>query len=283
MIDNLLVCVGAQKAGTTWLYKQLHSHPDIFFSNMKEIHYFTAINNNSSLLATRQVNKIDALIRKDKRLFIRYLRDKASGFDSDDYIGSLLSPVNDNWYLNLFKDKHVKYAADFTPDYSLLGVNGYRHIKRLANNVKVIFIMRDPVDRAKSAMKMFCRNRNIMVSNITEKKQIRLASSNFIIAFSNYVNTVNNLDAAFSSEDVLYFFYEDIIHHKQDCLNKIYKFLDIQKINIPKNKLEKAYNVTDKYSFTAEVDEFLTEKLKDVYCGIERRFGNLPVEWKLHK
>ena len=34
------ICIGAQKAGTTWLYWQLAAHPDFWMPPRKEIHYF---------------------------------------------------------------------------------------------------------------------------------------------------------------------------------------------------------------------------------------------------
>src|SRR5215471_17299234 len=34
------LCVGAHKAGTTWLYRQLDSHPDFWMPPVKELHYF---------------------------------------------------------------------------------------------------------------------------------------------------------------------------------------------------------------------------------------------------
>ena len=34
------LCVGAQKAGTSWLYQQLEPHPDFWMPPVKELHYF---------------------------------------------------------------------------------------------------------------------------------------------------------------------------------------------------------------------------------------------------
>src|SRR2546423_15689927 len=34
------ICIGAQKAGTGWLYEQLRNHPDFWMPPMKELHYF---------------------------------------------------------------------------------------------------------------------------------------------------------------------------------------------------------------------------------------------------
>jgi hypothetical protein len=34
------ICIGAQKAGTTWLYVTLGRRPDIWFPPFKEFHFF---------------------------------------------------------------------------------------------------------------------------------------------------------------------------------------------------------------------------------------------------
>jgi len=42
MADNqMLICPGAQKSGTTFLYSLLSQHPDIYFSKYKEVHFFS--------------------------------------------------------------------------------------------------------------------------------------------------------------------------------------------------------------------------------------------------
>ena len=35
------VCIGAQKAGTTWLHRQLSEHPEVFVPERKELDFFT--------------------------------------------------------------------------------------------------------------------------------------------------------------------------------------------------------------------------------------------------
>ena len=39
----LLYGIGAQKAGTTWLFKQLERHPKVFLAQPKELHYWDCI------------------------------------------------------------------------------------------------------------------------------------------------------------------------------------------------------------------------------------------------
>jgi len=40
---KLAYCIGAQKAGTTWLYETLRTSNEIHFSRNKELHYFDVI------------------------------------------------------------------------------------------------------------------------------------------------------------------------------------------------------------------------------------------------
>jgi len=44
-LPNFLI-IGAEKAGTTWLYDRLRRHPDVFIPKVKEIHYFNHLNSN---------------------------------------------------------------------------------------------------------------------------------------------------------------------------------------------------------------------------------------------
>lgn len=54
---EILICIGAQKAGTTWLYKCLREHPMITSTLDKELHYFSnQINSYSTNEYIRKLN-----------------------------------------------------------------------------------------------------------------------------------------------------------------------------------------------------------------------------------
>ena len=36
----LFLCIGAQKAGTSWLFQQLTEHPALWLPTLKELHFF---------------------------------------------------------------------------------------------------------------------------------------------------------------------------------------------------------------------------------------------------
>jgi hypothetical protein len=102
MIENLLLCVGAQKSGTTWLHAQLKDHPEIGFSNVKEVHYFNTVHKGSVLLTRRKVNQLENIIKNNRLGLERYFADLSAGKPVNKGIQKLLSPVDDQWYMDLF-------------------------------------------------------------------------------------------------------------------------------------------------------------------------------------
>ena len=61
--------------------------------------------------------------------------------------------LDDDWYVSLFADRGgKKVAGEVTPEYALIGISGLKHLKRLAPDARIIFIMRNPVTRAWSQL-----------------------------------------------------------------------------------------------------------------------------------
>ena len=36
------ICIGAQRAGTTWLHDCLNEHPEVYVPEKKELHFFNS-------------------------------------------------------------------------------------------------------------------------------------------------------------------------------------------------------------------------------------------------
>jgi len=111
--------IGAAKTGTSWLWKNLKRHRDIWTPKSKEIHFFDR----------RIENRLFPLIPNELEAKIRYssffLRGKLMG----------------------------KLTGEVTPAYAILPEEKIKLINSWMPDVKIIFIMRDPVLRAWSQAK----------------------------------------------------------------------------------------------------------------------------------
>ncbi|MDW2323631.1 sulfotransferase domain-containing protein [Vibrio sp. 1159] len=278
MIDNLLLCVGAQKTGTTWLHTQLKDHPQIGFSDVKEVHYFNTIHNGSILLSTRKVQHLKRLIENNRFALEMYFTKLSQGKATDKGIEKLLAPVDDEWYM-----KHLQtskfYAADFTPEYALLPDEGFENIKRVSKNQKIIFIMRDPLSRAKSAIQYYYQTHALDISEASEENILSVAKKSFILDMSRYQETISKLDFHFSKENILYMFFEEIMSSKKEKIIEVSKFLDINLHEVDEGNLEKRVNTSNRYEFKPSVEKFLKDNLNQTYDFVENKFGYLPKGW----
>ena len=133
------LCVGAQKAGTSWLYRQLEAHPDFWMPPVKELHYFDQLNRTRRFHAPRCRDGCDTS-------FLQTIR----GLSERSYLDL-------DGYGRLFQHKGARVSGDISPAYSTLNDE---IIERVANHfpdLKVIFLARDPVERAWSQLSMGVR------------------------------------------------------------------------------------------------------------------------------
>src|SRR4051794_3376435 len=149
--------IGAQKAGTGWLYDQLREHPDFWMPPMKELHYFDRIvapNENGILRSL-------PLARQEKDR-IRIAGERARDDDDKEFL-TKFEQLSDkpsldlDGYAALFAPKGDRIAGDITPGYSTLAAAIIERIVLRFPNRKFIFIARDPVERAWSQLSMYVR------------------------------------------------------------------------------------------------------------------------------
>lgn len=177
--------IGAQKAGTTWLYANLKQNKELFLSEKKEIHYFDW-NFHRSL----------------------------------------------NWYLNHFKNAGNKIKGEVTPAYSTLDILRIKHIKKCNPDLKIIFIVRNPIERAWShALNNYCVGMNMPYEELTTNDFNWHFNSYPSLIRSDYAYTVKNWTEVFPKEQFHLCYYDDLKLQPEELLNSCFEFLNIKRVN----------------------------------------------------
>src|SRR6266566_3482252 len=132
------LCVGAQKGGTSWLYQQLASHPDFWMPPIKELHYFDKLSRTKAAPPRPRDERDLCFLER-----IKSLRAKPH-----------IALEN---YARLFEPKGAFLSGDISPTYSMLNDEIIERVVSYFPNLKVIFLARDPVDRAWSQLSMGVR------------------------------------------------------------------------------------------------------------------------------
>lgn len=194
--------VGASKSGTSSIYHYLRQHSEIFLSNVqKEGRFFSQMEGNYSGPGD---SRIDATLTKTLRQ-----------------------------YKALFKDcTHEKVAGDISPEYLYFHEKAIPLIKTtLGNDVKIIIILRSPVERAYSSYLHFKRDKRETLSfeDALEKEEER-KQKNWIWAWQYknsglYYEQVKAYIQNFEQTKVIVF--DDFREKPQQVLAEICEFIGV--------------------------------------------------------
>ena len=173
------LCIGAQKAGTTWLYENLRANPQIYFPPMKEVHFWD--------------------------LF------EERGLD---------------WYRSLFDNAASgQIRGEITPAYAILPKEKIAEIYALNPKLRVIYIVRNPIDRAWSAAKMELARAELDFNATPDEWFIDEFNSDASCLRGGYKACLANWLSIFPKAQILLLDYKEIAKNPRDfyfqCLDHI--------------------------------------------------------------
>lgn len=278
-IENYFVGIGAQKSGTTWLARMLAAHPDVFVTPVKEIHYFDHIRGLTEQLSPK---KRQSRYRKYfQRMWTQWNRFSEYRSQRQWWRDYMSSPIDDDWYRHLFRHRGAAtFAGEITPEYAIVGKEGLGHIKRLAPDARVIFIMRNPVDRLWSQVLHQCRARSLDANRqSTEAIAAMLAEPRFG-ELADYAQTLDDIEAVFSADQTLLLFYEEMHADRLAALSKVCRFIGARFEPGHFTELGRRFNRSQQAALPAPVRAHLRELCRTQAQGVRERVGHIPAAWQ---
>ena len=234
--------IGAARAGTTWLFKQLDRHPDVWMPRIKELHYFTRSTAYSGPSHLSTEGRLPRLIGcgpgpdKYRSHFIRALGSNILKpsmtklrWDARYFFGT---PGN-AWYRSLFNDAGDKVAGEITPRYSVLTRWDIQKLREDFPGIRILYIMRDPVDRLWSHVRMIAGRRDadgVVSARRCERILSRTISGeeSQIVRRSDYAGALKRLAAAVPGGKLLIEVFEEMV--SGEGLARICDFLGIGRV-----------------------------------------------------
>ena len=232
---------------------------------MKELHYFDRLDIKRTILEPKERRRVGvrSLLSLDPWFIDYWLRARS-----------------DDWYARLFRGARAKglVAGEITPAYATLEETILRRIKRMNDKIKLIFVMRDPVERAWSAVNNAAKKGLADLSTVEASiEQARKSGAN---ARSAYVDTIERLEAVFPANQIHYCFFDDLRDQPEALTIGLYSFLGVEADQRTETELPKAINVAA--GSKAIPIEFSREMARDYLPMVQRlsrRFQGPPQEW----
>lgn len=256
--------MGAQKAGTSWLHNALDKQTNVNLGFMKEYHVWDYVFSDLCKGFKAPLKKPDnagaamrRLMQESPQIYTKYFQ-------------SLIS-------------SDVNTTGDITPSYSMINESGLKKIsstiKDAGFDLKVVFLMRDPVERIWSAVRMEKRNRlkkgENLDSNFLDSRIKQYISMKEHIARSDYKTTVQNITKVFSEDEIHFALCERLFDEKG--LNTLQDFLGFKLKNV--NFAERV-NASEPEPMSEAVTKMLMEFLSPQYQFCNDSFEDTKEVWR---
>lgn len=286
----VLYCVGATKAGTSWLYRYLHDHPDCAMPAVKEAHYwdtFDADDLEKQLVFYRvrlremrdtkldaadagrgwQVENLDRRINEMKALVAVLEGDRT---DDRAYLG---------WMLDGRTDGQI--VGDMTPNYATLSDDMIARMRDAAPASKFIFLIRDPLDRLWSHIRMQAR-RQRQAHEVYEKKSnnilyrmLNRGQETHILERGDYPKIIRKLRRLIPEGRLLIQFAEDLFTPLG--LKRVCDFLGIATV---KPEVQQPVHKGPEVVMLDKLRPRALGLLNEHYEWVARNIGPLPQRWQ---
>ena len=278
----VFLCVGAAKSGTSWLYRQLSAHPECHFRTIKELHYFDALDDDR---VSRNVDRIRArqveLLGRTQGGLTASSQQTARIADGADWLDVLeIGREDADAYLSYLRNgaSAGQIVGEATPAYALLSKERLAKMSRMAEDVRILFLMRDPVARLWSHVRMMAGRRD-EDGVVTARRCDRIlgrtitGSETQIVRRSDYASALDKLKAAVPSGRLLIEVFEEIV--QGEGLARICDFLGIARVTPNPVPVHKGQPL----AMTPEQRRRAAQWLAPQYDAAHRALGRMPEAW----
>lgn len=201
MLPNFLI-IGAPRSGTSTLYAALRQHPEIYFSDYKEPWFFSLIDQKLSYTGPGDnVQKRINNIEEYEELFSGVVNEKAVGEASTLYLQCTRAPIT---------------------------------IKRFVPDIKLIIILRNPVERAFSNYKQHRQLNREPLNNFKEALEEEIIRKKngwspfwFYSGIGFYGKQLENYLHYLNKNQIKVYLYDDLVNNKEKLYNSVFRFLDV--------------------------------------------------------
>jgi hypothetical protein len=229
--------IGATRAGTTWLDRNLRAHPDLFLPGAKELHYFDRHYDTPLVVYTR-------------------------------------------W----FRGGRNQTKGEITPAYSVLPVDRIRFIHTLMPQARLIFILRNPIERSWSEA-VYNLRRSSKADNLADVPLDvfrRLLNSDATTSRSDYPRALDRWLSVYPSEQLYIAFFESIYQEPQALLTAVFKHIGVQTdINWATMPYLEKFNVNPKTAIPPAIRALLEERYAPQIEQLYARFGERVAAWRV--
>jgi hypothetical protein len=152
------------------------------------------------------------------------------------YFSSLCKWLDMDWYCSHFDPADGRMAGEASPSYAALPVERIRAIRNALPEVKIVFLMRDPVSRAWSHAKHMHRYREGPFTNcetpldqVADDEWRAAFEDDWLLASGDYLGQLRRWLSVFPRNQIHIGFFESIVERPAEVLREVFSFLGVDR------------------------------------------------------
>lgn len=274
--------IGAQKAGTTWLFKNLESHPEIWLPPEKELHFFDLPPGMPlywllfAPLKAARAWTWDRMIRDWRK--VRSCEGSAWWYWKYYFL-----PRCWYWYDSLFYPDAGQICGEATPRYATLKERQIQKIMERLPHLKIIYILRDPIERMWSDVAMFHSKRfgEKGLSNANGDSVVRFVNNPVNLAHSKYSENLARWEKHVPATQIFVGYYDEIAKNPNSLIKQVFDFLNVDSsFHPPDDLLKRRINKNDYPRIPDQISEMLSKHLvRDLEMLSKKTQNEWVKEW----
>jgi hypothetical protein len=274
--------IGAQRAGTTWLHHHLSRHPDVWIPPVKEVHYFDRSPRYPTPNWLAESDPWRRLLlqfpfdlklrRKLARSFTRALRSRA--FRSFAWhCRYAFGRYDDAWYRSLFRDGRGRLRGEITPAYGVLDDADVAHVAALFPSIRIIFVMRHPVERFWSSVRLMGADR------LPLERLLELPSQPNYALRGDYLHALSTWTRHISPGRVFTGFFDDIEEAPAAFYARVSAFLGLKPLSLAPKDARRRVNAAASADMPPALRRAVAARYHDPVRQLSAMFGGHATRW----
>lgn len=271
-MDLDFLCIGVQKAGTTWLDRVLRSHRDVWLPCVKELHYY----DERFVPFTRAWSSQHRL--KHSADIIRWQNESRSPdpriLREARFIGR--ETVDAAWYRELFDMCPAgRIKGEVTPEYCLAGDEGIEVMKADNPRAHYFLMLREPVSRDLSHMRMIIGNEGFPPGSPASVYEHRFATWLQWLAHEKrgeYLPILERWTRLVDPDHLHVLFFEHVKVTPDAVVDRVCRVLGLSRDGIQRDVREVVHQ-GPKFEIPASVKQVIRDRHREAIAKIRADYG----------
>jgi len=184
------------------------------------------------------------------------------------------------YYAKQFNDGEDCVKGENTPAYGVMSQKKVERVHTLLPEAKILFIMRDPIERAWSHARMTLTRNGRLVDDITDEEFYSHFRSNRSRERCDYISIIDKWSSVYNKDQIWIGFFDDVKERPKKFLSDVFSHIGVaNNVDWSDFPYDKVVNKGPQVPIPPPFRDVLFDMYEDQISELQKRFGGPTLSW----